>query len=90
MVQTRPGSAASINIPGSSVVVLDGSLIQFADSAITLQHGELSVSTSKSLSTGAGDVAISPTAAVWTGIRRQGYRWPSANRRQEGRGHRQR
>ena len=66
MVQTQPGSAASINIPGSSVVVLDDSLIQFANSAITLQHGGLSVSTSKSLSTRAGDVTIAPASAVWT------------------------
>jgi hypothetical protein len=66
MVQTRAGSAATINTPGSSVVVLDDSLIQFADASITLQHGGIAVSTSKSMATRAGEVTISPAAAVWT------------------------
>jgi hypothetical protein len=66
IVQTRAGSAATINTPGSSVVVLDDSLIQFADSSITLQHSGVAVSTSKSMATRAGEVTISPAASVWT------------------------
>ena len=66
MVQTRAGSAATINVPGSSVVVVDDSLIQFSDSSITLQHGGIAVSTSKSLATRAGEVTVSPVAATWT------------------------
>jgi len=66
LVQTNSDSVANINATGSSVLVLNDSLIQYEGSTVTLEHGGITISTSKSLATRAGDVTVSPTASVWT------------------------
>jgi len=66
LVQTNPDSVANINATGSSVLVLNDSLIQYEGSTVKLEHGGITISTSKSLATRAGDVTVSPTAGVWT------------------------
>ena len=65
-VQTNADSAANINASGSIVLVLNDSLVQYQDDAVELEHGGISVSTSKLLATRAGDVTVSPAAGVWT------------------------
>jgi hypothetical protein len=66
LVETGSGSAANINAPGSIVLVLNGSLVQYEGNAVNLEHGGVTVSTSKSLATRAGDVNVAPAASVWT------------------------
>ncbi len=66
LVQTAPGSVAKINASGSSLMVLSDSLVQYEGSAVNLDHGSVTVSTSKAMATRAGDVAVIPTASVWT------------------------
>jgi len=66
LVQTAPGSVAKINASGSSLMVLSDSLVQYEGSAVKLDHGSVTVSTSKAMATRAGDVAVTPTADVWT------------------------
>jgi hypothetical protein len=66
LVQTSPDSVANINITGSSVLVLNESLVQYEGSTITLEHGGVAISTSKSLATRAGGVKVSPVASVVT------------------------
>jgi hypothetical protein len=66
LVQTNPGSVANISATGSSVLVLNDSLIQYEGSSLKLEHGGVTISTSKLLATRAGDVTVSPTASVWT------------------------
>ena len=66
LVQTKADSAANINASGSSVLILSDSLVQFEGSAVQLEHGGVTVSTSKGMATRAGDVTVSPAAAVWT------------------------
>ena len=66
LVQTNADSVANINATGSSVLVLNESLVQYEGSALKLEHGGVTISTSKSLATRAGDVTVSPTASVWT------------------------
>jgi|SRR5215469_1814245 len=66
LVQTSADSVANINITGSSVLVLNESLVQYEGSAITLEHGGVTISTSKSLATQAGGVKVSPIASVLT------------------------
>jgi hypothetical protein len=65
-VQTNADSAANINASGSIVLVLNDSLVQYQDDAVELEHGGISVSTSKLLATRAGDITVSPAASVWT------------------------
>ena len=64
LVQTAPGSVAKINASGSSLMVLSDSLVQYEGSAVNLDHGSVTVSTSKAMAMRAGDVAVTPTANV--------------------------
>ena len=66
LVQTDASSAANINAAGSIVLVLNDSLVQYEDRSVELEHGGLTVSTSKQLVTRAGNVVVSPAASVWT------------------------
>ena len=66
LVQTSADSVANINATGSSVLVLNESLVQYEGSTITLEHGGVAISTSKLLATRAGGVKVSPVASVWT------------------------
>jgi hypothetical protein len=66
LVQTNADSAANINASGSIVLVLNDSLVQYEGSTVKLEHGGVTISTSKLLATRAGDVTVSPAAGVWT------------------------
>jgi hypothetical protein len=66
LVQTRSDSLASINASGSSVVVLADSLVKFEGPTVSLEHGGLTVATSKGLSTRAGEITVVPASNGWT------------------------
>jgi hypothetical protein len=66
LVQTRSDSAANINAPGSSITVLGESLVQFEGASLKVEHGGVSVSTSKGVATTAGDVRVAPVSNAWT------------------------
>ena len=66
LVQTNADSVANINATGSSVLILNESLVQYEGSTLKLEHGGVTVSTSKLLVTRAGDVVVSPVSNVWT------------------------
>jgi len=66
LVQTTADSAANINASGSIVLVLNNSLVTYQGNAVELEHGGVTISTSKLLATRAGDVTVSPAASVWT------------------------
>jgi len=66
LVQTRPDSVANINGAGSNVIVLADSLVKFETETVSLQHGSVTVATSKGMSTKAGEVTVSPASDAWT------------------------
>ncbi len=66
LLQTRSDSVANITLTGSSIRVLADSLVQFEGSSLKIEHGGLTVSTSKSVATTAGDVKIYPASSAWT------------------------
>ena len=66
LVQTRSDSAANIHASGSSITVLGDSLVKFEGSSLKVEHGGVSVSTSKGIFTTAGDVRVSPVSNAWT------------------------
>jgi hypothetical protein len=66
LVQTTKDSVANINATGSTVLVLNDSLVQYQGSMVTLEHGGITVSTSRSMATRAEDVNISPASGVLT------------------------
>jgi hypothetical protein len=66
LVQTSADSVANINATGSSVLVMNDLLVQYEGSALKLEHGGVTVSTSKLLAAHAGAVKVTPAAGVWT------------------------
>jgi hypothetical protein len=66
LVQTNADSVANINATGSTVLVLNDSLVQYEGSSVKLEHGGVTISTSKLLATRAGAVLVSPATRVWT------------------------
>jgi hypothetical protein len=66
LLQTRSDTVANINQPGSTVRVLADSLVQFEGSSVKIDHGGVTVSTSKGMATTAGDVKVTPTSDAWT------------------------
>jgi len=66
LIQTNKDSVANINATGSTVLVLNDSLVQYEGNSVNLEHGGVTISTSKSFETHAGDVAVSPAATVLT------------------------
>lgn len=66
LLQTRSDSVANINQPGSTVQVLSDSLVQFEGSSVKIDHGTVRVTTSKGMTTTAGDVKVAPASNAWT------------------------
>jgi hypothetical protein len=66
LLQTRSDSVANITLTGSSITVLADSLIQFEGASLKIEHGGLTVSTSKGVATTAGDVKVAPASNAWT------------------------
>jgi hypothetical protein len=66
LLQTRSDSVANINETGSSITVLSDSLVQFQGASVDIQHGGVTVSTSKGIAATAGDVKVAPASNAWT------------------------
>lgn len=66
IVQTKPDAIANINASGSSVMILPDSLVKFDGQQVAVDHGSVTVATSKSLSTQAEDLTVTPAAKSWT------------------------
>jgi hypothetical protein len=66
LVQTKADSVANIKAPGSNVLVSSDSLVQMQPDSVKLEHGRVSVGTSKTLATQVGGLKVTPKAASWT------------------------
>ena len=66
MLQTRSDTVANINQPGSRVMVMADSLVKFEGTSVEIDHGGVSVSTSKGMATTAGEVKVAPASNGWT------------------------
>jgi hypothetical protein len=66
LVQTKLSSVANINAPGSSVIILSDSLVKFEGAAVSIEHGSVTVATSKGMATHAGEVTVSPASNALT------------------------
>ncbi len=66
LLQTRSDSVANINSPGSTITVFSDSLVKFEGSSLQIEHGGVTVSTSKGVATTAGDVKVAPASDAWT------------------------
>lgn len=66
LLQTHSETVANINQPGSTITVLSDSLVKFEGSSVRIEHGGVSVSTSKEVATNAGDIKVTPASFAWT------------------------
>lgn len=66
LVQTKPDGVVRINATGSTVTILSDSLIKYEGSEVSVEHGAVSVATTKGMKTRAGDVLVTPSSSGWT------------------------
>jgi hypothetical protein len=66
LVQTQPNAVVHINATGSSVMIQSDSLVKYEGDAVSLEHGSVSVVTSKSMRMHAGEVTVVPVSDVHT------------------------
>jgi len=66
LVETGADSVANINSTGSTVLILNESLVEYNGNALKLEHGGITVSTSKSMAVRAGAVHVSPQGSALT------------------------
>jgi hypothetical protein len=66
LLQTRSDSVAKINEAGSMITVLSDSMVTFLGTSLDIEHGGVTISTSKGMSTTAGDVKVTPASFSWT------------------------
>lgn len=66
LLQTRSDSVANINETGSSITIQSDSLVKFEVSSIRIEHGGVTVATSKGVATDAGGIKVSPASNMWT------------------------
>ena len=66
LLQTPADSVANINEAGSTITVLSESLVKFEGSSVNIEHGGVTVSTSKEVATTAGDWKVTPASSAWT------------------------
>ena len=60
LVQTKTDSMADINAAGSSVMILPDSVIKFEGDSVAIDHGSVSVTTAKGLSTRTENFTVTP------------------------------
>jgi hypothetical protein len=66
LIQTQPESLATLDASGSGVIVLQDSLVKFQGNAVSLEHGSVSVATSKGMVALAKEVTVTPASNSWT------------------------
>jgi len=66
LLQTRSDSNAKINQAGSTITVLSDSMVTFQGTSVDIEHGGVTVTTSRGVSTTAGDVKVTPASFAWT------------------------
>lgn len=66
LIQTKADSAANINLPGATAMVLPDSLVKFAGRTIELDHGGMTLLTSNQMAAQIGDVRVQPVSTVWS------------------------
>jgi len=65
-VETQKGAAARIELTGSAADISPDTALQFEADELVLDHGSLSVNTSRGLRVRAGCVVITPVHTAWT------------------------
>jgi hypothetical protein len=66
LIQTQTESLATLDASGSGVIVLQDSLVKFEGNAVSVEHGGVSVATSKRMVALAKEITVTPVSNAWT------------------------
>jgi len=66
LLETKPGSVANLGTDGSAVLIQPESVVKFNGDSLTLEHGSVSVGTSKSMSVHIDCIRVVPVSNEWT------------------------
>ena len=66
LIQTQPESLATLDASGSGVIVFQDSMVKFQGNAVSLEHGSVSVATSKGMVALAKNITVTPASQAWT------------------------
>jgi hypothetical protein len=66
VIETKPDFSATLNLEGSSVLIQPESVVKFQGDAVELDHGTVSVETSRSLKVLVHCITVVPVANEWT------------------------
>src|SRR5579872_4796857 len=66
LIQTPSESVATLDAPGSGIIVYPDSMVKFEPNSVSLQQGSISIGTSKRMAATALDVTATPAAEAWT------------------------
>jgi hypothetical protein len=66
VIETKPDFSATLNLEGSSVLIQPESVVKFQGDAVELDHGGVSVETSRSFKVVVHCITVIPVANEWT------------------------
>jgi ribosomal 50S subunit-recycling heat shock protein len=66
LVETRPGFSATLTVDGSTILIQPESVAKFQDDVLILDHGSVSVGTSKSYKVKVNCITVVPVTNDWT------------------------
>ena len=66
LVQTPAESVATLDAPGSGIVLYPDSEMKFGQNSVSLQRGSVNVATSKRMFATAREVTVTPASDAWT------------------------
>ena len=66
LLETKSGAAANLTTDGSTIVIRAQSIVKYNGDSLTLEHGSVSVGTSKSMSVHIDCLRVVPVSNEWT------------------------
>lgn len=66
LLETKPGFSASLTLDGSTVLIQPESVAKLQENMLVLDHGSVSVTTSKSFKVRVNCLTVVPTSDAWT------------------------
>jgi hypothetical protein len=66
LIQTPSESVATLDAPGSGIIVYPDSMVKFEQNSVSIEHGSISIGTSKRMVATARRVTATPASVAWT------------------------
>ena len=66
LIETKPGFAATLNLEGSEVLLAPEAVAKFNGDSLALDHGSISVGSSRNFKVQVNCITVVPAASVWT------------------------